>query len=231
MRRTPRSGFAGARRGLVVTLIVAATYAGPVAAEAHGPATAGTVDAGDAKTAAAAAASEPGVARETLAGQTADPPPQPTAEQRAAAGVPDEPLGGARLEARADSGRRHVVLVEDQHTLDAAIGRSASRRPTFGTRRCSGSLPSSSPAQAAQLRAMPAVTTVEPDGVVQALADQIDPPWGLDRIDQRNTAARLASYTYTATGAGVTAYVIDTGLWMSHTEFTGRTAPGSLLGR
>jgi aqualysin 1 len=49
--------------------------------------------------------------------------------------------------------------------------------------------------------------------------------WGLDRIDQR--ALPLSStYTYTATDAGVTAYVIDTRIRKTHTEFGGRAVHG-----
>jgi subtilisin family serine protease len=76
------------------------------------------------------------------------------------------------------------------------------------------------------LRALPGVAAVQPDQVVRALGTQVNPPsYGLDRVDQR--ALPLSkSYTYTATGAGVTAYVIDTGLTYNHLEFGGRAVPG-----
>jgi subtilisin family serine protease len=45
--------------------------------------------------------------------------------------------------------------------------------------------------------------------------------WGLDRIDQRNLPLNR-TYSYTSTGAGVTAYVIDTGINVFHNEFQGR---------
>jgi len=49
--------------------------------------------------------------------------------------------------------------------------------------------------------------------------------WGLDRIDQR--ALPLNSiYTYDHTGSGVTAYIIDTGIRYSHSEFEGRASLG-----
>jgi subtilisin family serine protease len=46
-------------------------------------------------------------------------------------------------------------------------------------------------------------------------------PWGLDRIDQQ-TLPLSATYEYTATGAGVHAYIIDTGVWTLHPDFGGR---------
>ena len=67
------------------------------------------------------------------------------------------------------------------------------------------------------------VKFVEEDGVVTADVTQSNPPWGLDRIDQRNRPLS-ATYTYNWTGSGVRAYVIDTGIRTSHTQFGGRAS-------
>jgi subtilisin family serine protease len=67
------------------------------------------------------------------------------------------------------------------------------------------------------------VKFVEEDGVVTADATQTNPPWGLDRIDQRALPLN-ATYVFNWTGSGVRAYVIDTGIRTSHTQFGGRAS-------
>jgi subtilisin family serine protease len=67
------------------------------------------------------------------------------------------------------------------------------------------------------------VLFVEEDGVMTADATQTNPPWGLDRIDQRNLPLN-ATYNYNWTGSGVRAYIIDTGIRTAHTQFGGRAS-------
>ena len=82
-----------------------------------------------------------------------------------------------------------------------------------------------SPQQAERLAKDPRVAYVEEDGVVQAIATQNNPTWGLDRIDQRNLPLSN-SYTYNTTASNVRAYIIDTGILASHNEFGGRAYSG-----
>ena len=79
------------------------------------------------------------------------------------------------------------------------------------------------PEAAEALAEDPRVESVEEVGVVSASTTQTNPPWGLDRIDQRNRPLD-AQYNYTPTGAGVHAYIIDTGIRSTHTQFWGRVS-------
>lgn len=72
--------------------------------------------------------------------------------------------------------------------------------------------------QAENLANDPDVALVEQDGAVHANTTQTPATWGLDRIDQ--TSLPLDSnYTFNASGAGVNAFVIDTGIRVTHQEF------------
>lgn len=72
------------------------------------------------------------------------------------------------------------------------------------------------------LRRNPGVDYVEEDQVVEGATTQTNPKWNLDRIDQDYYLN--AEYNYTATASGVYAYVIDTGIYISHPEFGGRAS-------
>jgi subtilisin family serine protease len=79
--------------------------------------------------------------------------------------------------------------------------------------------------QVGKLRRSSNVVAVEADRVVTTQATQtMEPngdPWGLDRIDQRRLPLSR-TFTYSRAGAGVTAYVIDTGIATGHSQFGGR---------
>ncbi len=83
-----------------------------------------------------------------------------------------------------------------------------------------------SEAAARKLAADPAVLQVQQNVTASVTATQFNPPsWGLDRIDQR-LRPLFSSYTYPNTAANVRAYIIDTGIRVTHQEFGGRAVFG-----
>ena len=79
--------------------------------------------------------------------------------------------------------------------------------------------------QAERTAADPDVAYVEQDQRVQVDTDQTNPVWNLDRIDQRNETLD-AKYNYLTTASNVHAYVIDTGMRLTHDQFGGRASSG-----
>ncbi|KFE66052.1 S8 family serine peptidase [Hyalangium minutum] len=80
-------------------------------------------------------------------------------------------------------------------------------------------------AEAQALAADPRVKYVQENGFVSINATQLGATWGLDRVDQRDLPLN-SNYVYNARGTGVHAYIIDTGVYQTHQEFTGRIGNG-----
>jgi aqualysin 1 len=79
--------------------------------------------------------------------------------------------------------------------------------------------------EAVALSEDPRVRFVEEDSIVEMVTTQSNATWGLDRIGQRDLPLN-GVYSYTTTGAGVNAYIIDTGIRRTHTQFGGRAVFG-----
>jgi len=70
------------------------------------------------------------------------------------------------------------------------------------------------------------VKYVEEDAYISGSSLQSNATWGLDRIDQRGLPINT-SYQYTSTGAGVHAYILDSGIRTTHQDFNGRASVGA----
>jgi subtilisin family serine protease len=82
------------------------------------------------------------------------------------------------------------------------------------------------PKALAKLQKNPKVAYIEKDQEMSINATQNPTPsWGIDRIDQEGLP--LANgFTYNNTGSNVDAYIIDTGILLTHTDFGGRAKGG-----
>ncbi len=86
-------------------------------------------------------------------------------------------------------------------------------------------------AKAKALANHPFISYIEQDSVIQlivpmnATTQNPTPSWGLDRIDQQSLPLN-STYSYNNDGTGVNAYIIDTGILFTHSEFSGRASYG-----
>ena len=139
-------------------------------------------------------------------------------------------LGASKFFAKPDGiPGKYIVLMRDVPTtraaLDASVDRLASRHGARIDRRYTSAVrgfAAQMPEHAARaLAAEPDVLLVEQDSIMHASATQPNATQGLDRIDQRALPLD-GNFTFANEGAGVTVFVIDTGLRTTHIEFTGR---------
>jgi subtilisin family serine protease len=122
-----------------------------------------------------------------------------------------------------------VVLNDDVEDVDAVSDelslKHAGLREHVYTKALKGFSVKMSEGQARKLAENELVAWVEEDGEVSIDTTQSGATWGLDRIDQRDRPLN-GTFVYTRTGSGVKAYIIDTGIRRTHTQFGGRAIHG-----
>ena len=120
---------------------------------------------------------------------------------------------------------RFMVTLKDGVSPSAVAAEHGVSADYVYTHALNGFAGSMSEAARAGLLADARVSRVEPDGIATAWTTQSNATWGLDRIDQRSLPLS-GTYSYTNTGSGVTAYIIDTGIEISHPDLGGRARVG-----
>ncbi len=127
--------------------------------------------------------------------------------------------GAASLAGERSSAARVSVVARDM------AGKHRAKVVRSFDRALRGFVAQADDAALARLLADPNVAYVEEDGIVSINATQTGATWGIDRVDQRDLPLN-STYNYDTTASNVHAYVIDTGVLLAHSQFTGRMGNG-----
>jgi hypothetical protein len=151
--------------------------------------------------------------------------PTPPSETASSALAP----GGALRSVSGVPRAGHYIVVFQGHVTDtperaqALVAAHGGRLEFTYVHAVHGFAAALSPSAIATLKYHPDIALIEPDQIVTATTTQSNATWGLDRIDQ-TTLPLNGSYTYNASGSGVNAYIIDSGIRTTHAEFGGRAS-------
>ncbi|MBR8643581.1 S8 family peptidase [Streptomyces tuirus] len=149
-----------------------------------------------------------------------------------AGAAPTAAEGRIQYEGAANAVADSYIVTLKTEKAGSAEGRALARK--YGadiertyTKALNGYEVEASESEAKRLAADPAIASVVQNRTFSITGTQPSPPsWGLDRIDQKNLPLN-SSYTYPdSAGEGVTAYVIDTGVRITHGDFGGRASYG-----
>jgi Subtilase family/Peptidase inhibitor I9 len=142
--------------------------------------------------------------------------------------VPDHYLVVLKEQAArlASESRRGPMVSEQARTLANAYGISVTHSYDHVLRGFSAKIDE---AALQKLLTDDRVEYIEQDGYVEAYPTQTGATWGIDRVDQRQLPLST-TYTYTTAATGVHAYIIDTGVLGSHSEFLTNNALPSRMG-
>jgi subtilisin family serine protease len=127
---------------------------------------------------------------------------------------------------------RYIVALNAQPGVEPVAGRAQRLAERYGgtvgfvyRTALHGFSVAASTEQARRIAADPRVAYVQADTMVGVADVQTNPPWGLDRIDERGLVLNK-TYEHDFSGRAVTAYVVDTGIRTTHQDFGGRASVG-----
>jgi subtilisin family serine protease len=145
--------------------------------------------------------------------------------------TPESPIGLPAIGPGRPIPGQYIVVLRDDVPSAASSAREMAGSAdgevlyTYGSALKGFTIRLRNPRAAAALANNPNVLFIEQDQEFTTQVTQSGATWGLDRIDQR-ARPLSGTFTYTRTGAGVNAYILDTGIRYTHVDFGGRAVPG-----